>query len=346
MENSLRHSRGRAFLVGVCSAVLALLLASSCAQGDNAVVVYTSRDQLYAEPLLKAFERDTGIRVLAVYDTGATKTVGLTNRLLAEKDYPQADVFWNSEVVRTIVLQRAGVLAPYQSPQAAGIPARYRDPEGYWAGFGARARVFIYNTKLLTAADVPKSLLELTEPRWRGKVALGSPILGTMATHHTALFLALGDARAREFFQALKRNEVRIVVGNTAVRDAVSQGEVPLGLIDTSDAYEAMAAGAPVAIAFPDQDGLGTLQIPNTVALVAGGPHPDNGRRFVDYLLRPETERTLAFASSAQTPLRAAVEVPPDKPRLSDIRALDVDYATIADKLDEVCTFLNDLFLR
>lgn len=337
---------GAAFLVAFGLALLCLPFLSACATGENAVVVYTSRDQLYAEPVLKAFERETGIRVLAVYDTGATKTVGLTNRLLAEKDHPQADVFWNSEVVRTIVLKRAGVLAAYRSPQAADIPARYKDPEGYWTGFAARARVFIYNTKLLAASDVPKSIGELVEPRWRGQVALGSPVLGTMATHHTALFLTLGDAQARQFFQALKRNDVRIVVGNTAVRDAVSQGEVPLGLIDTSDAYEAIAAGAPVAIAFPDQDGPGTLLIPNTVALVAGGPHPENGRRFIDYLLRPETERTLAFASSAQTPLRQTVEVPPGKPRLGDIRALAVDYEAIADRLEEVCTFLNDLFLR
>ncbi|MDI7277711.1 MAG: iron ABC transporter substrate-binding protein, partial [Anaerolineae bacterium] len=83
--------------------LFALLLPAGCRGREQTVVVYTSRDQLYAEPILKGFERDTGIRVRAVYDTGATKTVGLTNRLLAEKDHPQADVFWNSEVARTIV---------------------------------------------------------------------------------------------------------------------------------------------------------------------------------------------------------------------------------------------------
>lgn len=327
--------------------LLALALAlTGCGRNPGEVVVYTSRDQLYAEPVLKAFERETGIRVQAVYDTGATKTVGLTNRLLAEKDHPQADVFWNSEVARTIVLKRAGVLAPYSSPQAKDIPQAYKDPQGYWTGFGARARVILYNTAMVSEAEAPHSLFDLTQPRWRGKVALGTPVLGTMATHHTALFLRLGDEQARAFFQALAANDVRIVVGNTAVRDAVSSGEVPVGIIDTSDAQEAIADGAPVAIIYPDQDGLGTLVIPNSVALIAGAPHPENGRRFIDYLLRPETEKSLAWSRSAQMPLHPGVEVPGHVRRADQIRTFEVDFEAVADRMDEVSTYLNELFVR
>ncbi|MCL6430389.1 MAG: extracellular solute-binding protein [Anaerolineae bacterium] len=326
--------------------MLALLVLAGCRQDSDTVVVYTSRDQLYAEPILRAFEHETGIQVQAVYDTGATKTVGLTNRLLAEKDHPQADVFWNSEVARTIRLQRAGVLASYVSPQATTIPARFKDPQGYWTGFGARARVIIYNTRMLSKEAVPTSLFELTDPRWRGKVTFGQPILGTMATHNTALFLVLGSERASSFFRALRANDILVIVGNTAVRDAVSRGDVPLGIIDTSDAYEAMADGAPVDIVFPDQDGIGTLVIPNTVALIAGGPHPENGRRFIDYMLRPETERALAWSRSAQIPLHPGVETPEHVRSLDEIVMLDVDYYAIADHLDEVCTYLDELFLR
>lgn len=327
--------------------LLALALAlTGCGRNPGDVVVYTSRDQLYAEPVLKAFEQETGIRVRAVYDTGATKTVGLTNRLLAEKDHPQADVFWNSEVARTIILKRAGALAPYVSPQAKDIPPRYKDPEGYWTGFGARARVILYNTRLVSPEEAPRSLFDLTQPRWRSRVALGTPVLGTMATHHTALFLHLGDEQARAFFQALAANDVRIVVGNTAVRDAVSSGEVPLGVIDTSDAQEAIADGAPVAIIYPDQDGLGTLLIPNSVALIAGAPHPENARRFIDYLLRPETERALAWSRSAQMPLHPGVEVPPHVRRADQITTFDVDFEAIAGRMDEVTAYLQALFVR
>jgi len=335
----------RAFVVLAVLAVL-VMPPAACGNRGGEVVVYTSRDQLYAEPVLKAFEQESGIRVRAVYDTGATKTVGLTNRLLAEKDHPQADVFWNSEVARTIILKRAGVLAPYTSPQAKDIPQRYKDPEGYWTGFGARARVIIYNTKLVSPEEAPRSLFELTQPRWRGRVALGTPVLGTMATHHTALFLRLGDEQARAFFEALAGNDVRIVVGNTAVRDAVSSGEVPVGIIDTSDAQEAIADGAPVAIVYPDQDSIGTLVIPNSVALIAGAPHPENGRRFIDYLLRPETEKALAWSRSAQMPLHPGVEVPSHVRRADQITTFDVDFEAVADHMDRVSAYLNQLFVR
>jgi iron(III) transport system substrate-binding protein len=334
----------------LCLALLLVLLLTSLitvsCSSRNEVVIYTSRDQLYAEPVLEAFERETGIRVRAVYDTGATKTVGLTSRLLAEKEHPQADVFWNSEVVRTIVLQRAGVLAPYRSAEAAAIPARYKDPEGYWTGFGARARVILANREQVAEGEAPDSLFDLVAPRWRGQVALGNPILGTMATHHAALFVVLGDEEARVFFQSLVANEVQIVTGNTAVRDAVSRGELPVGIIDTSDAHEAIADGAPVEIVYPDQEGMGTLVIPNTVALIAGGPHPENGKRLVDYLLRAETERVLAWSRSAQIPLHPGLDIPPHVRPIDRITDYEVDFGVVADRLDEVNTYLSELLIR
>jgi iron(III) transport system substrate-binding protein len=318
----------------------------ACAAPENTVVIYTSRDQLYAEPILKTFEQTSGIKVRAVYDTGATKTAGLTNRLMAEKDHPQADVFWNSEIIRTIVLSRDGVLAPYISPLREGIPPAYRDKDGYWTGFAARARVIMYNRQLVSEADVPKSIFTLTDDRWRGKLALGTPVLGTMATHHTALFVRLGDQRARSFFESLKQNQTRIVVGNTAVRDAVARGDIPLGLIDTSDAYEAIQSGAPVAFVYPDQDGIGALVIPNTVSLVKGGPNPQNGKKLIDFLLRPELESDLAFSKSAQIPLRNNIEVPPGMTKLQEIKQMDVNFETVAARLDDVCEYLNGLFLN
>ena len=128
------------------------------------VVVYTSLDKVFSEPVLKAFEKETGIKVLAVYDSEATKTTGLVNRLIAEKDNPKADIFWNSETGRTIVLKKKGVLAQYVSPSAADIPGTFKDHEGYWAGFAARCRVLVYNKNMLKPEDLPKSIFELTNP--------------------------------------------------------------------------------------------------------------------------------------------------------------------------------------
>ncbi len=114
-----------------------LLLVSGCSkEGQKEVVVYTSVDQVFSEPVLKDFEREKGIKAKAVYDVEATKTTGLVNRLLTEKDRPQCDVFWNNEIVRTILLKRKGVLAPYSSSSAEDIPSQFRDkevlPERVW----------------------------------------------------------------------------------------------------------------------------------------------------------------------------------------------------------------------
>jgi iron(III) transport system substrate-binding protein len=116
-------------------------------------VIYTSLDRPHSKPVLDRFEKETGIRVKALYDTEASKTVGLVNRLIGESSHPQADVFWSSEVIRTLVLKDKGVLAAYRSPAADQIPPEFRDPEGYWTGFAARARVLLVNT-------------ELTQVRW------------------------------------------------------------------------------------------------------------------------------------------------------------------------------------
>lgn len=93
----------------------------------NEVVIYTSLDQLFSEPILKDFEQETGIKVKAVYDVEAAKTTGLVNRIIAERNHPRCDVFWNSEIGRTIVLKKKGILAPYISPSSKDIPDQFKD---------------------------------------------------------------------------------------------------------------------------------------------------------------------------------------------------------------------------
>ena len=125
------------------------------------VVIYTSVDQVYSEPVLEKFEDETGIKVKAVYDVEAAKTTGLVNRLIAEKGNPLADVWWNGEIAQTILLKEEGVLTPYSSTEADGIPSAYIDTEGYWTGFGGRARVLLVNTELVVPEEYPESIFDL-----------------------------------------------------------------------------------------------------------------------------------------------------------------------------------------
>jgi len=335
----------RSRLAWVGLACLLALGRSAAALGAD-VVVYTSLDQVYSQPILEAFEKETGISVKAVYDVEASKTTGLVNRLIAERKRPRADVFWSSEVAQTLVLKDKGVLAPYRSPSAEDIPAQFKGPEGYWTGFAARARVLVYNKNLLGLSDPPQSIFDLTKPRWRGKLAMAYPLFGTTATQVAAWYAVLGAERTEAYLRALKANGVVIVNGNGASRDAVVQGEVPLGFTDTDDVNVAIQAGKPVAMIFPDRDGMGTLMIPNTVAFLAGAPHSQEGKRLIDFLLSREVESRLAFCQSMQIPVREGVKKPANVPDFGDIRAMQVGYRDIANHMEQAARFSRELFAR
>src|SRR5512145_3253182 len=114
-------------------AAVAVIVFAGCGTPERSqtatrtVTVYVSTDRVFSEPVLREYERRTGVRVNAVYDTEETKSTGLANRLIAEKPRPQADVFWSNEPVRTLVLKSRGVLGPYRSPSAEGIPSALVD---------------------------------------------------------------------------------------------------------------------------------------------------------------------------------------------------------------------------
>jgi iron(III) transport system substrate-binding protein len=340
--------KNRIFLTACCLLVVWTIFLNGCSNRKSAeqVVIYTSLDKVFSQPILEAFEKESGIKVLAVYDSEATKTTGLVNRLIAEKGNPQADVFWNSETGRTIVLKQKDVLAKYVSPSASDIPPQFKDPDGYWSGFAARCRILIYNTDLLEKENLPKSIFELTQPEWNKKVALAYPLFGTTATHAAALFAHLGNEKAKEYFEALKANGAMITDGNASARDRVADGTVPMGFTDTDDAFVAINQGKPVDIVWPDKDGIGTLLIPNTVALIKGGPNPVAGKKLIDFLLSPEVEEMLAHCESGQIPLRSSVKRPPNVPTLDKIKAMKVDYEKIADLMETSGRFLQKLFIR
>ena len=300
------------------------------------VTVYVSTDRVFSEPVLREYERRTGVRVNAVYDTEETKSTGLANRLIAEKPRPQADVFWSNEPVRTLVLKSRDVLAPYRSPSAEGIPAALVDPEGYWTGFSARMRVIAYNTTLVTSEDAPQSVFDLADPKWRGQVAIADPRFGSTSFHVAALYALAGDEKMDDFFRRLKANDVKVVDGNSVVRDLVARGEVKIGLTDTDDVNVAIEDGQPVAMVLPDAAGLGVPLMPNMVALIANAPNPDEGRKLIDYLLSPDVERQLAQSEAVQIPLHAGVEGPKNIPAIDTFKPMTLDYSKAANRVEDV----------
>ena len=296
----------------------------------------------------EVLDEAAGIQVLPVYDVEATKTTGLVNRLIAEKDNPRADVFWAAEFSQMILLKNQSVLTQYQSPSGKDIPAQYHDRDGYWTGLGGRARVFIVNTDRLKPDEYPRSLADMLDPRYPGNtIGIAYPMFGTTATQAAALYSTLGRGKAHAFFANLSARGVRVVDGNSVVKDLVVSGQLDFGLTDTDDACTAIAQGAHVTIVVPDQGvgQMGTIVIPDTVALIVGSPHPAEGRIFIDYLLDRNTENDLVKSGWIQVPSR---NVTAQVSCLNDtvIKPMAVNYQDIYDGVEMTKTDLSEIFIR
>jgi iron(III) transport system substrate-binding protein len=340
--------------------LLAGLIASGCGQRgqndgtdeagsasvDSTVVVYSALDREFAEPVLKDQARKAGVSLRAKYDVESTKTVGLTNNLISEAVQPRCDLFWNNEILNTMRLKERGLLQPFHPAHAEDLPATFRDPDGIWYGFAARARIVVVNTKTVGEADRPHGLADLLAPKWKGKIGIAKPLYGTTATHAACLFAFWGEEKARAFFQELKANDVQVLSGNKQVATAVSSGQIAFGLTDTDDAMGEVEAGSPVAIIYPDREPgqLGTLFIPNTLALIKGAPHPDPASRLADRILSPEVEEALADGPSAQIPLLKSTRKPARVETPATVHPMNVDFQAAAKVWDRAAEFLEELF--
>ncbi len=333
-------------------------LAPGCSSGPETpkVVVYCALDQVFAEPLLARFERETGLRVEARYDVEASKTVGLVNSIRAEAGFTRCDVFWNNEFAHTVALGEEGLLASYDSPSAAEIPELFRDPQRRWTGFAARARILIVNTELVSPEELASidSMQDLVDERWRGRTCIARPLTGTTLTHVVALYERLGSEATDRWLDAIEERGVNLTSGNATDMRLVREGKAAFGWTDTDDFNVAREAGFPVVAVYPAQtpdDGagepLGTLVVPNTLAILANAPHPEEARRLVDWLLRPEVEAELAASRSAQVPVRPNVPRPAHvKVPGVDFVPMPVDYRAIGRAMPEHHEKLKERFLE
>ncbi|HEX5054267.1 MAG TPA: extracellular solute-binding protein [Planctomycetota bacterium] len=298
-----------------CSLLLPLLAGCGAEAKTAGPMVYVALDEHFSRPVLEGFGKQLGIEVRQRHDSEANKTVGLVTMLHEEQSHPRCSVFWNNELAHTVRLAQQGLLEPYDSPAARDIPAAFRDPQHRWTAFAARARVLIVNTELLPdEAQWPSSYKDLVDPRWKGRCAIAKPLTGTTLTHFTALRLLLGEQEFTKWLDGMVANEVLFLGGNGPTTSATRAGRVAWAFTDTDDYNEAKQSGFPVACVFPDQQqgGIGTMLIPNSVALVKGGPDPTESKRLIDKILARETEALLAAAASAQIPLRSGIVGPAD----------------------------------
>jgi iron(III) transport system substrate-binding protein len=343
-----KPSRFRLFFVTGLWTFLGLGLVAGCLnRSEHEVVLFVALDREFSQPILSDLEQEMGIKVRAKFDQESNKTVGLVTGIIQSKQHPQADIFWNNEILHTLRLQELGLLETYRSPQAEHFPDQFLSRENQWHGFAARARVLIVNTDLLPDPQQrPTSIYDLADPKWKGRCAMARPLFGTTATHAAVLFAELGDEKAKKFLTDVAHNAA-IEGGNKQVAIKVARGEYAFGLTDTDDAIIELEQANPVAIVFPDQaiGQLGTLLIPNTLAIIKNGPNPERAKKLVDRLLQPDVEARLAAGSSAQIPLSQIVEAKSRvQPHDCNLKIMQADFRAAADAWDEAALFLTATF--
>lgn len=336
------------------SAAAALLVPRALARRRaGPVVLYSSVDDFLLREFVRDAAKDPGLDIRLVGDTEATKTTGLVERLFSERARPRADVWWSSEPFGTVRLAEAGLLEPCASRAEADFggswPAGLRATDGTWYGFAPRARVIVYNTARIKAADVPRRPSDLARPEWKGRIGMARPEFGTTRGHMAALLDLCGEETFKAWLLALHRNGLRLFDGNAAVARAAAFGEIDAGLTDTDDVYSAQRQGWPVALVMEEPDppdhpgplcGRGPIALPNTVARVKGGPNPNGAGLLIDAILSERTERMLARSDSRNAPIRDSVRR--DHPELALPPGPALDFAAVAAKADRAIALCRE----
>ena len=303
-------------LVAAVAAIVAVVALGLLPTGRLSVVIYAAQDQVYAEPILQQFTKETGIKVRAVYDSEAVKTVGLANRLLAERSRPQCDVFWGNEELRTRQLAAQQV---------------FRATNG-WAAFGFRSRRLAVRPPADPSA--PPSLRDLTNAAWRGRVSLAYPLFGTTATHFLALRQRWGASAWETWCRALAANRPFLEEGNSLVVKRLARGEAWIGLTDCDDLAvawrERLEAGTPMPL------NAETLLMQNTVAVIRGAPHPAAAQRLFEFLQRRQVVAQLVASGALEGIETREVTTP----------TLQPDWEALLRDLDAATAKLREIFLR
>lgn len=282
----------------------------------NVVIIYAAQDQVYAEPILKDFEQQTGIKVRALFDSEATKTVAIANRLLAERGHPQCDVYWGNEELRTRQLAAQNV---------------FRQTNG-WAAFGYRSRR-IAMSAATNVTLMPKSLLDLTNAAFRGQVALAYPLFGSTATHLLALRQHWGAAGFENWCRVLAANKPFIVDGNSVSARMAGKGQVAVALTDSDDIAAEVREGGKLRPLPLDAE---SLLLPNTVAMIRGAPNPAAAQRLFEHLQSRAVTEKLVQAGALEG--ASAAEVP--------VATLKPDWDALLRNLEFATRELQGVFLR
>lgn len=302
--------------------------------GDAAsgeLVVYTSRSESLFKPVLEAFNQ-------AYPEVKVTMLTGsngeLAAKLLEERANPQADLLVNSDTLTMESLAEQGVFLPNDSPAVAAVAESYRADDGSWVALTLRPRVIMYNTDLVPPDEAPTTMMELTDPKWRGQIGAADSRNGAMVAQLVAMRHLLGEEAMTAFVQGLVANDTQWFGGHTDVRKAVGAGELKLGLVNHYYYHLSKAEGAPVGIVYPDQgEGeMGLIVNSTNAGIIQGAKHPELAQLFIDWMLSPAGQKVYADLNF-EYPVTPGVTTAEGVPPLSDFKLADVSLKTMWEEL-------------
>ena len=276
---------------------------SAAAAGKGSITLYSGQHEQTTQSLVAAFEQQTGIKVNVRYDDEDT----FADEIVAEQKHPHADVFYTENSPALDYLQNKGLLAPLDASTLAVTPSKYNSPQGDWEGISARVSVLIYNPSLISAAQLPTSVLQLADPQYKGKLAFAAgetdfqPIVTSVA--HT-----YGQARALTWLDGIKANAgSRVYPDNETIADEVNRGAAAFGVVNQYYWYRMQAelgSGAmhsKIAYFAPQDPGY-VLDVSGAGVLKSSKNQAD-AQKFVSFLVSKQGQQIIAQGISYEYPL-------------------------------------------
>jgi iron(III) transport system substrate-binding protein len=321
----------------VAVALLLALASTGCSRERDALTIYSGRTQNLIGPLLERFNQETGIAVDVKYGDSAELALLLDE----EGDRTPADVFLSQSPGATGFLAGKGRLGRLEAGLLDKVDPRFRNRDGRWVGISGRQRVLVYNSRLVAEADLPDSVLDLTDDRFAGKVAL-APSNGSFQDFVTAMRQLEGEAATADWLKAMAANRPRTYANNNAIVEAVSRGEVEMGLVNHyyNHRFRRENPDTPSRNhTFADGD-VGALVIPSTASLLAGTDKASEAGRFVEFLLSPEAQRYFSD-QTFEYPLVKGIPAAPGLPPLASLHSPGYDVDALGGGLERTVELIR-----
>ena len=322
---------------------LALAACGGAGGDSDALVVYSGRNENLVRPLLDRFENETGIDISVRY----ADTAELLPTLIEEGRNTRADVFFSQDAGALGELAGEDLIRPLPADVLDLVDPRFRDTGGRWVGVTARARVVAYNTDRVKPGQLPKSVLDVTAPEWKGRVGY-PPTNASFVAFVTSLRETVGGDGTRRFLEGLKSNGAKRYDNNILTLDAVAAGEVDLGLVNHYYLYNEFKErpDAHVANFYPGQEegGEGTFVNAAGVAVLSNTDKGSAAERFVRFLLSEESQRFFRDETT-EYPLRTGVDAIAELPPLSSLKTIDLPLGDLGRDLEGTVELLKDVGL-